>query len=209
MAGSLFSKGNLARIAKVLALLLFLLPWVTVSCSPQGLGPSAGAPPGMMTGAGDLVLVKATGAQLALGTATPNNPNPRARASPPPNPFSAPDYLILGGALLILLSLAATFLLKGSQAMLAAAAGSAVSAVLLCYAVLVEIPALVHGAFASSTGGADAPPIDPAELARIIQVKTEMGFWLTIAALVAAVLLNVLATRATAPPSAAATPPAG
>jgi hypothetical protein len=210
MAGSLFSMTNLARIAKVLALLLFLLPWVTVSCSPQALGPAAGSPPAMMSGAGDVILIEATGMQLATATATPNNPNPQA-ASPPPNPFAAPDYLVLGGALLILLALAASFALKGSKGPLAAAAGSAASAALLCYALLVEIPRLVHGAFASSAGAMGPSPIDAAELARVIKVETQIGFWLTILALAAAVALNILAMRG-APPAAApapATPPTG
>jgi hypothetical protein len=36
MAG-LLSMSNLGRIAKVVALLLFVLPWVTVSCADQTL----------------------------------------------------------------------------------------------------------------------------------------------------------------------------
>jgi hypothetical protein len=193
MAGSLLSMGNLARIAKVVALLLFLLPWVTVSCSPQAMNAAGGPPAGAMTSTGDVVLVKATGLQLATGTATPTNPNPSA-ASAPPNPFGKPNYPILGGALLILLALAATFLLKGRKAALAAAAGSALAAVILCYAVLLDIPKLVQTTFMGGTAaGGGAPPIDPAELARMIQVKTEIGFWLAILALVAAVVLNVLA----------------
>lgn len=210
MAGPLTSMGNLARIAKIVALLLFVLPWVTVSCSPQGLGPAAGAPPGMTTGSGDMVLVRATGVQLATGSATPINPNPSA--SPPPNPFAAPNYAILGGALLILLSLAASFLLKGRNAVLAAAAGSALAAAALAYAVLIDIPRLVHASFASGAGAGagEGSPINPAELARMIQVKAEIGFWLTLVALIAAVILNVLAMKGTAAvvAPAAAAPPA-
>src|SRR3954464_12481075 len=37
MAGSLLSRINLARAAQIAALLLFLLPWATVSCSPRTL----------------------------------------------------------------------------------------------------------------------------------------------------------------------------
>ena len=208
MAGPLLSMMNLARIAAVVALLLFVLPWVTVSCSPQGLGPAAGAPPGMMSGSGDVVLVKATGLQLAMGSATPNNPNPGA-GNPPPNPFSSPNYPIVVGALLILLGLAATFVLKGSKAMLAAAAASALAAAALAYAVLVDIPKLVQASFASGgAGSGGGSPIDPAELARMIQVKTEIGFWLTLAALAAAVVLCVLAMKGSAAaPAAAASPP--
>ena len=202
----MLSMSNLARIAKVVALLLFLLPWVTISCSPQGLGPMSGAGPGAMPGAGDMIIAKATGAQLAMGTVVTNNPNPSASA--PPNPFSKPNYAILGGALLILLSLAVTFLLKGGKGAMAAAAGSALAAAALCYAVLVDVPKSVQASFASGAGsGAGGSPINPAELAQMIQVKVEIGFWLTIAALAAAVLLNVLGMRGS--DSAPVAPPAG
>jgi hypothetical protein len=203
----MLSMSNLARIAKVVALLLFLLPWVTISCSPQALGPMSGGPPAGMSGTGDMTIAKATGVQLAMGTVATTNPNPTA-ASAPPNPFSTPNLPILGGGLLILLALAVTFVLKGGKGALVAAGACAAAAAALCYAVMVQIPEAVRGSFASSTGsGPETPPINPAELAQMIQVKVEIGFWLTIAALVAAIVLNVLGMRASAAPAAAAAPP--
>ena len=207
MAGSSLLS-NLARAAKILALLLFLLPWVTISCSPQALSQGGGPDAAAMAGAGDMTIARATGAQLAMGTVVATNPNPSA--SPPPNPFDRPNYAIMGGALLILLSLAATFLLKGSRAALVAAGGCALAAAALCYAMLVQVPAAVRASFAGGTGGGGAPPLDPLELARLIQVKVEIGFWLTIAALVAAILLNLLAMKgsgASAAPAASPAPP--
>src|SRR3954467_12345406 len=188
--GSPFSMANLARAAKIAALLLFLLPWVTVSCSPQALGRADG-PPGLMAGTGDMVLVKATGLQFATGKVTATNPNPSS-ASAPPNPFTTPNYPILGGALLILLSLAASFV-PGRRGSLAAAAGCALAAILLGYGVLVQIPAEVHASFAGSAGAGSAAP--PAELGRMIQVKGEIGFWLTLMALAAATVVDLLALR--------------
>jgi hypothetical protein len=197
MAGSsLLSMANLARIAKIVALLLFLLPWVTVSCSGQALGTMAGpqAQAGQMPpGTGDLVLAKASGFQLATGTVTPTNPNPNPSATPPANPFEKPDYGILGAALLILLSLAAGFVLKGRQGALVGAVGAALAAVLLCYSVLVQLPRAVYASFAGAGGG--SAPIPPADLAQLIKVSIEIGFWLTIAALAAAVLLDLLALK--------------
>jgi len=205
MAGSsLLSMTNLARIAKIVALLLFLLPWVTVSCSGQALGtmagPQAAQTAQMPPGTGDLVLAKASGFQLATGTVTPNNPNPNPSANPPPNPFEKPDYGILGGALLILLSLAAGFVLKGRQGALAGAAGAALAFILLCYAVLVQLPKAVYASFEGA--GSGSSPIPAADLAQLIKVHVEIGFWLTIAALAAAVLLDLLALKTRAPAAA-------
>ena len=73
---------------------------------------------------------------------------------------------------------------------------------------MVQIPEAVRASFATGpSGGAEAPPINPAELAQMIQIKVEIGFWLTIAALAAAIVLNVLGMRGSAAPAAAAAPP--
>jgi len=199
----MLSMSNLARIAKVVALLLFLMPWITISCSPQAMGPMGGAPTGM-SNSGDMTIAQATGAQLAMGSVRTNNPNPTA-AGGPPNPFSSPSLPILGGGLLILLALAVTFAMKGSQGAFVAAGACAAAAAALCYAVMVQIPEAVRASFATSTGpGEGTPPINPAELAQMIQIKVEIGFWLTICALAAAVVLNVLGSRGAAAPAAAA-----
>lgn len=206
MTGSLLS--NLARAAKIVALLLFLLPWVTISCSPQALGQGGGADAAALAGAGDVTIARATGAQLAMGTVVATNPNPSA--GPTPNPFNHPNYAVMGGALLILLSLAVTFLLQGGRGAIAAAGGCALAAAALCYAVLVQVPNEVRASFAggAGTGGAGAPPMDPLELARLIQVKVEIGFWMAIAALVAAILLNLLAMKGSGASAASAAAPA-
>jgi len=201
MAGTLLV--NLGRVAKIVALILFLLPWVTVSCSGQALGAmsasrpqaQAQAQPQLQPGVGDLVLAKATGAQLATATVTLTNPNPNPSTPNPNNPFEEPDYGVIGGALLILLSLAAGFVLKGRQGALAGAAGAALAAALLCYAVLIQLPAAVHGAFAGAGPGGSGAPVPPVELAELIKVHIEIGFWLTIAALAAAVLFDLLALK--------------
>jgi hypothetical protein len=208
------SMTNLARAATIAALLLFFLPWITVSCSPSAMSQMAGAgAPSAPMGAGDMTLVTATGVQLAAGTATVSNPGggaPQAANNGANNPFARPNLAVLSAAVLILLSFAATFLLKGRTGALAGAAGCALAAVAICYAILVQIPAEVRGSFATSNpgGGAGAPPINPAELAQLIQVKAQLGFWLTVAALVAAIVLHMLAMNRPVAAVSPAPPPA-
>lgn len=54
---------NLARGAKIIALLLFILPWVTISCAEQ-------------------TLVSMSGVDLASGSVTMNNPAPPGSTAP-------------------------------------------------------------------------------------------------------------------------------
>jgi hypothetical protein len=218
MAGSASMMTNIARAAKVAALLFFFLPWVTVSCSTGamnqlgGVGqPSGAGVPAMgQMGAAEVPLATATGAQLAMGSVTIANPaaNPAAPAQPAGgtgNPFEKPNMAVLAAAVLILLALAGTFLLGGRSGALVGVVGSGLAAVAICYAVLVQIPGDVRASFLHNGpgGGPGAPPINPAELAQLIQVKAQMGFWLTIAALAAAVVFNLMGMKG---PAAAAAP---
>jgi len=203
----MLSTGNLARIAKVIALLLFVLPWVTISCSPRAISQMGGADAVAMAAAPDVPLATATGLQLATGGVAVSE---QARSGPvaSSNPFGKPNAAVLAAAVLILLSLAATFVLKGSTGPLAAAAGSALAAAALCYTILVQIPQAARGAFSGAGGGAPTGGPSPEQMAQMIQVHVEIGFWLVLAALAAAVVLNVLAMRGAPPVAAAAAPPA-
>jgi len=178
----MLSMSNLARIAKVLALLLFVLPWVTVSCAEQ-------------------TLISMSGLDLATGSLTMTNPMTGVSESPP-GAARGGDMLVIIGALLILLSLAATFVLKGRTGSMAAIAA-------LAYTVLVRIPdSAREGALAGSGGGA-SQGMNQAQIAEMVRVNIEIGFWLMLAALAAAVVLNFLAMKASdAPAAAAAAPPA-
>lgn len=195
MAGSLLSRMNLARAAQIVALLLFLLPWVTVSCSPRVLA-HAGVPDAeALVSAPDVTLAKATGFQLATGTVIFSDQaktDNHGRA----NPFARPDPAVVGGALVIMLSLAVSFLLKGRRAGFALAAGSAVAAGALCYAIFIQLPAIARHAFATSGAGASGVvQADAAELLQMIRVEPAIGFWLTLAALAAAIVLALLEMR--------------
>jgi hypothetical protein len=213
MAGSsLF--GNAARLAAVAALLLFLLPWTALSNSPGEIGNALGMPDAaaMFGSSENCPIVRASGAQLATGAAAVD---PACRGvladlvpqtnpdDDPNNPFARADIPVIAGALLLVLTLVAGFLLKGRHAAIATALGPALAAAAFCYSVLMHIPAALRSAPAAGSVG---PELTADQLARIIQVTPQYGFWLEIAALLAAIVLALLAART--PPAAAPQPPA-
>lgn len=230
MAGSsLFS--NLARGAKLLALLLFLLPWVAVSCSPRGAvevagNEARGAPPAIAS-ARDCTMITASGLQLAMGSAQPSRDcveviSKAAGMAVPEDdnadngnhPFKDPSIWVIAGAVLILLSLLASFLLKGAMAAMAAAGGSLLAACAFVYAVFIQAPNLVRDSLLSGgggLGGSNMPGLGGSgaptatQIDRMIHTGPAIGFWLVLVALLAAIALNVMASRK---PAAEAPPPA-
>jgi len=194
MAGQTISLKSLARVLTLVALLLFLLPWAAVSCSPEALEPAGGRE---MAGAPTTEIARPTGLELALGTVELEKASaPRANAPPPP--FSTPDPLLIAAALLIALSLAASILLRGAIGHLTAAGGLVLAGALSCYTMLVRVPKAVHAYFDAlvASQGPNGPPVDPAKLAQMIQVGVEPGFWQMIAVLAAAVVLLLLSMPA-------------
>lgn len=186
MAGFL-SMTNLGRIAKVVALLLFVLPWVTVSCADQ-------------------TLVSMTGVDLATGHIT-MGANPMGGSSTAVPAAHSGDLFVILGAVLILAGLAVTFVLKGSKGAMAAGACAALAAVSLAYTVLVKIPGTARADATSSAGGGAGGP-SPEQIAEMIKVNIQIGFYLCLAALIAAVVFDFLAMKGNAAPAAAAAPPA-
>ena len=220
MAGSsLFT--NLGRAAKVLALLLFFLPFVTVSCSTQALEQiqreaARNAPPLATPGPNlgmEIPIADASGLQMALGQVSMKSNTPVSRSEAPATPSQPPEVPIeigvIAGAALILLALLGSFLLKGPAGAIAAIGGSALAIVALCYSVFFSYPPAVRAAFAahnpSGTGGGEGTPT-PDQIAQILSVKPAGGFWFVLVLLALAILLNVLAMRK--PAAAAASPPA-
>jgi hypothetical protein len=228
MAGtSLFA--NLARAAKVLALLLFFLPWVTVSCSTEALeqmqreavqtAPQLGMRPPSL-GAG-IPIADASGLNMALGQVRMLLPNmPTETGAPPASRTEAPatanqpptvpiEIGVIAGAALILLALLGSVLLKGTAGAIAGLGGSVLAIGALCYSVFVSYPPAVRAAFAAhnppGTGGSERAPT-PDQIAQILGVKPAAGFWLVLVALALAILFNALALRKS---GAAATPSAG
>jgi len=184
MAGFL-SMTNLGRIAKVIALLLFVLPWVTVSCADQ-------------------TLVSMSGVDLATGHIS-MAANPMGGSASVPAQHSG-DLLVIVGALLILAGLVVSFILKGSKGAMAAGACAALAAASLAYTVLVKIPGQARADATTGTGGGGAGGPSPEQIAEMIKVNIQIGFYLCLAALIAAVVFDFLAMKGTAPAAAAAPP---
>ena len=185
--GGLSSMINLGRIAKVVALLLFVLPWVTVSCADQ-------------------TLVSMTGVDLATGHINmASNPMGGGAALPAEH---GGDLLVIIGAVLILAGLVLSFVLKGSKGAMAAAACAALAAISLAYTVLVRIPGAARADATTSAGGSGAGGPSPEQIAEMIKVNIQIGFYLCLAALIAAVLFDFMAMKGTTPAAAAAAPPA-
>ncbi len=173
-AGSDLSFFNLARGAKLAALLLFLLPWVTVSCAGQPLATISGL-------------------DLATGSVTLHNP--MTGATEQPRGGGETDLPVLFAALLIAASLAASFLLARSKAALAGMAGCALAAALIAYTVFVRLPVRLRESQPDDMKARlGDTPID-----EIVRTEVSTGLWLTLAALAAAVVLNWLARSRAAP----------
>jgi hypothetical protein len=180
MAGFL-SKTNLGRIAKVIALLLFVLPWVTVSCANQ-------------------TLVSMSGVDLATGHITmAANPLGAGSALNAPAEHHG-DLLVILGAALILAGIAVTFALKGARGLMAAAACAAAAVLALAYAVLVKLPAAARADATTGAGGGTAGGPTAEQIAQMIRINVEIGFYLCLAALIAAIVLDLLAMKETGPP---------
>ena len=181
--GNLF---NLARGAKGVALLLFLIPWVTVSCGGQELASMSGL-------------------DLATGSVSVANPMGGPAPVPTGSGGRGADLWVIAAAALIAGGLALTFVLGRVISGLIAAAASAAAAGLIGYTVLARIPAEVREQpmAASASGGAGGSPTDMGmnaqQMADMIKVEPTTGFWLLMAVLIAAVALNVMARSRAGP----------
>lgn len=178
-AGGLF---NLARGLKGIALLLFLIPWVTVSC-------------------GGTELVSMSGYDLATGSISVRNPMTGQVETPPPSANGGggrgSDVWVIAAAGLIVAALVLTFVLPRALAALLAAFGSIGAAGLIGYTVLARLPAEMREQPMAPPGGGGGGAADMGmnaqQMAAMIKVEPQLGFWLVMAALIAAAALNVMA----------------
>jgi len=190
MAG-LSSTANLARIARIVALLLFLLPWMSVSCSTHGLDRLGDQGP-LSAPTANIRLAGASGLQLATGAVSYTDSGALSSAMDEVSRlFDKPNPAVAGAALLILLSFGASFVVAGARGAIVGIVFDALAAAALCFAVLVEIPNKANALFARLAG--DRAGIE-------IHVQVEIGFWLCLAALAAAILTGALALKAKAAP---------
>jgi hypothetical protein len=176
-ARSLATPANGSRLLMLLAILFFVLPWVTVSCADQ-------------------TLVSMSGLDLAQGSVTMHNPMTGETTSPPGG--GEADIPVMVGGILVALALLLSFILKGRIGTMASMASLAVAAAAISYTVLYRLPrqaredAVAQG---PPAGGQGATGLDQAQIAEMIRVKTEIGFWLTLAAIVAAIVLAWMVAR--------------
>ncbi len=223
MAGSSLFQ-NLARGAKVLALLLFLLPWVTVSCSPDALQQAqsggTGSAPRLNLGSSGMgagvPIANASGLNMALGQLNMLLPNREAGAGrgEPGKATQAPavaaEIGVIAGFALVLVGLLGSFLLKGAAAALAGIGSCVLAIGALCYSVFVSYPPAVRAALAANnpSGAARQGTPTPEEIAQILSVKAETAFYIVLLVLILAVLFNALAMRKPAAVTVAAAAPA-
>lgn len=187
MAGPGFSLLNLARAMKIAALLLFLLPWATVSCSSGRL---AEAVEFQVSGAPSEAIARPSGFALATGSVRLLQEPPSAGTAPPANPFANPDPFVISGALLILAAFGLTFMRRRRAAALGM---TALAGAVLGYAIFVRLPRAAHDYTIALISG-DAvrgARLDPSELVQMLEVRTEPGFWFTLLALAAAAALLI------------------
>ena len=179
-ANLLATPANGSRALMLLALLFFLLPWVTVSCADQ-------------------TLVSMSGLDLARGSVTMHNPMTGETAQPPDG--GEPDMPVLIGGILVGLALALSFAMKGRNGTLASMASLAAAAALISYTVLIRIPDRAReDAARQGRAAPGAPDIDQAQIAEMVRVETQAGFWLTLAAIIGAIALAWIVARREAPP---------
>ena len=151
---------NIARVAKVVALLAFLMPWLVVSCQ--------GAPLASATG-----LDLATGSIKAMGEQS--------------SPDASPQWWALLALLAIIGGLAASFLLKPARRAVLALGGSAVAALLLCVFGMMLTIADGKSRIAEEQGGEDAFAREMQQAAvAAIRFETRFGYWLALLALAGA-----------------------
>lgn len=192
-AASVSTLLNLARGAKGIALLCFLLPWVTVSCAGRELQ-------------------SVSGLQLATGKAPPIAADGIPGAGPPAGADTAaqsfsPEIAVVAAALLIVAGLAATFLLPRRRAAVAGMVAAAIAAALIVFEVFFRVMAAAEAEIRARTAGPTTGgglgdefsrefrrQMEP--LTNAISVDPALGFWLTLIALVAAfVLLGLVLNR--------------
>lgn len=161
---------NLGRIAQIVALVGFVLPWITVSCNGQ-------------------VLVQLTGLDLARGhiSFNPMMQNAMTQAAQA-NTGGSPNAFVAIALALIVIGLVLSFVWKDARVGLVNLAGSVIALGLIAYEVLIAAVHKAHEQVSASqaTTSADANNPFAKSMAEAIKVGTDYGFWVTCIALAAA-----------------------
>jgi hypothetical protein len=180
---------QIARIAKLVALLGFFLPWVTVSCSSTEM-------------------MNATGWQLMIGDPQPAGPFSNVESDRDPEP--AP--LVIAAFVVVLAGLVASLMTRARTAAIALLAGAVLGAG-LTYASVENLRSEMQREISEAQDESGGAPFFSAQqqdelsrnVAESIRVEKQEGYWLTLGALMLAALFAglMLASRravATGPP---------
>lgn len=157
-----------ARIAKVVALLLFFLPWVAVSCNGQPL-------------------IEATGYQLLTGA-------PEVADIPVPKEKLDAAWWAIAGAVVIVLGLVGSFVLKSAKMAGRVVLVSSLLAIALLGGGMGQMVGQMRGAIEKESGktGEGGSEMEQLErqlsqmMGQAIQVEVHTGFWMTLVFLAAA-----------------------
>jgi hypothetical protein len=175
------------QIAKTVALLAFLLPWVTISCGVQQIA-------------------SVSGVRLATGVVSVRNPMSGAVESH----SGSANWAVLLAALAIVLALLVSFVRSGRAGAVPGLVLSAAAAAFSIYAVMIDIPQQVNaglrqqqGASGMATGAGSTGDLGSSftdSMAHMIRVDPAVGFWITLFALAAACVLDWMIHRRRTPP---------
>lgn len=181
---------NFARVSKVVALLAFLLPWLVVSCNTTPI-------------------LEASGLDLVTGSI-------RTLSDQAPEQDNSPHIWAILTAVLIVVGLAASFLLKPVRNAGAAIGGAAAAALVICAAGMFLT---VSGIKAKMAEEAPATPGAPAAsdldnpfgakfgedmkkaMLEAIRIQTKPGFWITLTGLGVATATGFMAFSGRAAPA--------
>ncbi len=153
---------RIGRIAKSVALLAFLLPWVTVSCAGQKF-------------------VSLNGLSLATGSFTARNPSTGVMESH----SGSPNLLVLIAALAIAFALFIAFT-RSARAGASAGLWSCAAAAALCAFVVLFDVRRQFAAGLQHSRGSDLGQSFDSSLGQMIKIEPAIGFWIVMIALAAA-----------------------
>ena len=155
------------RIARTVALLAFLLPWVTISCAGQ-------------------TIASVSGVRLATGVVTIRNPVSGAIETH----AGTANWAVLLSAMAILVALASSFLPARRMAAFLGLLLSAAAAILATYAVMIDVPEQLAAGLRDRTDSGDIGSSLTHSVENAIHIDSGSGYWVTLLALVIAGVLD-------------------
>jgi len=181
---------NIARVAKVVALLAFVLPWLVVSCNGTPLAEASGL---------DLV----TGGVKAMNQEVSENRDPQ--------------WWAIGALALIVIGLALSFALKPVRRAAAGLGGAAAAALVLSAVGMMLMIGSFRSEMTEKMNESNDPAanaiFDASEMqkamAEAIRIDTKFGYWLELLALAGAAGAAFMAFSGRSLPVMAARPAAG